>query len=664
MFKRLGIGVMACLVSCLHAEENNLLTQPERGVDFVYSPKDDFPTITLSWSERADLIEQIVTYPGFALNRFFCDPREGTLLDYLIQNQLAEDIRTFSQENRQEVTMSIQCDLTPKGVACWPQVLSEILYQLNSIKERDLTIWTEDEALVESLIKQLSNRGKSTEILFATKDKFQFSPSSLQDVIKALFSLPLKIKLECPQTATIDTQDVLVGEEGDMKLVLSRLPKNQSTLAKLDEANRFLPRDTLRFRATVSQMSLKKTPKKVTNSRGQNLFYLDEKCFGTPKTVWRIHFSHPYFVSNQPKEMALAQLWKHLLIQNLKPISREALLALSRVEVQETPTGFSLSLSLWNEVTQLNFKTILECIRAPKTNAKIWGQTKTACLREIDKKSNKPPMEYAKHAIQETIGLVKRLTEEEVRQAVSSVTLKQFQAFLQQEPREASLEGVYIGNQSMKAISSAWEDLGDTFNKCSPTKSFVTIPQSGVTRVLLKLEKQEKIVSSAIYIGESFSFFSHIIAAFLRKEIASWVDQELVLDRTLSRGEVELLEKNGMLFLTITLQSSVLLPSGLEWKLDDILISGLKKFEDKKYFDPSSFDAFKQSFIRKKNELPDCIESWATQTEDLAFLKQENWRFWQNISTSARSLNWSIAKGYVQAVLSPQMARRYIISIE
>jgi secreted Zn-dependent insulinase-like peptidase len=413
---------------------------------------------------------------------------EGSLFADLKQRGWAESLAAGNGlSNRFASTMDIDIKLTAEGYKHINDIVGLFFYTVDMLKKQGVEAWQYDEQkALADLAFRFHEKDDAMMYVSMMANNLQYFPavdvlrgsylmegmdaSVINDILSRLQPSNMLVAVSAPniqgnkksryyntvyQESSIDDA-TLAAWQHPAKDIAITMPK----------PNVFIPSQlALKVAHPVTANKTQSTPRLITNTSNQKLWFLQDTQFNVPKGSVMVYAHSPY-AATSAVDAVKTEMFVRLLMDKLNTTLYEAKLAGLALDVSRRTRGIALELSGYSDKQGLLLKTVMDVFRQPAFDETRFSLLKLQwqdALRNAKKKS--PYMPLMQDVATVMVGGYWPL--EEYAKALDSIRLSDVQSYMLNFSKTMQLDVLVHGN-FYKADA---EKLGQLLQGASNTRA-------------------------------------------------------------------------------------------------------------------------------------------------------------------------------------------------
>ncbi|TPX44671.1 hypothetical protein SeLEV6574_g04356 [Synchytrium endobioticum] len=446
-------------------------------------PMKDLKEMTLSWEipfEFADLD----TKPGRLTGLVLGHEGQGSLLSLLKRERLAEGLSASKSEiGAQNLLFEVSVTLTEAGVADYKTVIHRIFEAIARAQSQPYPEYLASESnamskiayefqqrsagIVAGLCRSIRKEGIET---FPSKSTLirWFDASAVHRLFASLkphncVVYLISKNLESNGLFKLNQKEKWMGArygvsrltDDDMRSWCNAQPHPEITYP---ERNRFIP-DNLALVGDVKN-SLKQNPVLISASaEGRLYFHLDD-TFYVPECLLSFAIKTPAIRPNNPKSLALAELYIRFVHERLNELSYDATSAGLHYDVYvKDGTGIGLSVDGYSQKAIMLLTQVLARLKNPTPTFKEFQIFKESLTRSYRNMAKESPLRQASETLSSII-YRQFSTSKDIGDAMDTITFEELLHFVNNHIyKKRIIEGYVGGNMTRNDAVKAYELL-------------------------------------------------------------------------------------------------------------------------------------------------------------------------------------------------------------
>ncbi len=445
------------------------------------SPIQDLQLLELSWELPRFFGKDQETHADKLISHVLGHEGSTSLLAQLKRENLAESLSsgTFRAGNDQTLfTLSIQ--LTSKGIKEHEKVVERCFEAIAGLRKTGIPLYIYDEVVkLEELKYRFQSReevfDQVTEIAMRLVDEpletyprkslfpSQYAPEKIQEFVGALTPHTCQYTLIANPTLT---KLKPTAKEKWLGVEYTVLSLNQEKLNKwakvkphfsisVPRPNPFVP-TSIAIKGSASEQATLPHPSLLVNAPGGKLYACEDDRFLIPEVSWTFTIKTPSITPSNPKSLALADLFCHIVNEKLNSTAYEAMLAGLSYSLNSSQEGLVLTLVGYQDKADAFLRTILTTMRAAYPNKEEFTLYCDQLRRDYMNTANANPLKQGSELLlgilyKDYAGLSER------SEALNRVTFAQAVTFCSNIFHESYIEGMLYGNAPTENVWGAFK---------------------------------------------------------------------------------------------------------------------------------------------------------------------------------------------------------------
>ncbi|MBA3722074.1 MAG: insulinase family protein [Parachlamydiaceae bacterium] len=491
-------------------DKGPITSEMQKGHIVYIEPLRDVRNLRIMWELPVEYAHMQEENPAHLICYILGHEGDGSLLQELKQEHLAENLSCSSHHlSSEHYFMAINIELTEKGLLERNLVLEKFFGTLTALRKQGIPSYIFDEnKKMETLRYQYQAKTSPFDMLMKmgegllreNLDTFpehtmiiqKYNPQAIQSLLDFL----------TPENAwiTLMVKPESLGIKLDRTEKWMKIPYSINTIDSeqinrwskaappsswhLPEANPFIPKAfTIEPPIDKEQKIAPPIPEVIVNTDDAKIYFAKDLEFQIPQTMWFFEIKTPSVTKNNPKNMALAELYTNCLTEVLNSYSYNAKLADLDFEINHFENGIELNLKGYQDNAELLFDAILEHLKNCKPTPQLYEQLKNSLLRQYRNFMQEGPIKQGLEAYQ-TILYQEYATHLQKANALENVTYEDFLTYVEHLFDKTYTEALIYGSVEKDQALRVWQKLQKTLSsspyliKEQPVKKIITLPEN------------------------------------------------------------------------------------------------------------------------------------------------------------------------------------------
>ncbi len=627
------------------------LAEEMRGKIVYIEPVQDIRSLHLTWELPLSSVHQTSFRPENLICYILGDEGPGSLLAHLRTEGLATELSCGSSHlGKDHLLFSLSISLTPAGLENVFEVIQNCFQAIQSLQHQNLPPYLFDEL---KKIHRLRYQYQSREDTFN-----HLMNLGGQMVHEDLSTFPESVSIPqgfdqnlvrnflhdlTPQRAYFTVLAHHPGITFDQTEQWIKVPYKVTNLSSeqlaaldnlpfysqlhLPQPNPFIPQDFKLVNDFSSQKATEKVfphPTVLIDNANAKIYFAADDRFQLPQTMWFFEIKTPFIEAKDPSKVMLADLYIKCLQEALHPYSYPAHVADLSYQISRTTNGILLSLSGYQDNTEILFDAILKNLKNCRPSKQEFESLKNFILNQNRPSSQESPL-------QQGVGLYHQLLYEfssngqQREKDLKSLSYENFIYYMDHLFDQTYTQGLLYGNINQEQALQLWKKLQHTL-KSQPfphdqqvTEGVLVLPaQSGP--YLLNLNVQSSANAAVLGIeNPTFSFKSRAAQQILAQAMNSAFYSTLRTKQQtgyLVHSWTEDVDQH--LFTFFAVQSSTHAPRDLLARFELFIESFLAEMEENE-LTADQFESIRQSLLNSLENFPQNLTDTGYLLKTLAF---------------------------------------------
>ncbi|TPX30829.1 hypothetical protein SmJEL517_g05695 [Synchytrium microbalum] len=466
----------------LVTEGMKIFPESLKGCLVAIEPIKDLKELTLSWEIPFEY-SALDTKPGRLAGHVLGYEGQNSLLSLLKREGLAEGLSAGRSEmGSQNLLFEISVTLTEAGVANYKSVIERVfaaigsfqaqpypeylVTEINSMSKVGYEFQQRSANIVTSVCRSIRREGiesfpaQSTFISRFDRDAIHRLFGILKPDTCTLYMIAKKQHLPIPLDKKEKWMGGLYGvakvNASDLKIWTNVQPHPEISYPA---PNRFIPDNLVLVSSQASSSSVKADPQLIVNAPEGRLYHHTDDTFFVPESLYNFTLRSPAIQPDNPKSLALADLYIRFVHERLNEISYDATSAGLHYDVYtKEGTGIGISIDGYSQKSHILLREVLARVKAPQPTVKEFNIFKESLTRSYRNISKESPLRQAMEKLSAII-YRKFSTSAAIADAMDIVTFSDVQTFISNLFSNRIVEGYVGGNVLAPEAVRAWELL-------------------------------------------------------------------------------------------------------------------------------------------------------------------------------------------------------------
>lgn len=623
----------------------------------------------------SDQSQEWLSKPAHLISHFIGHEGEGSLLAKLKQENLATSLSAGMDEHSFANMLDINIDLTPDGLNRWNEVLDYFYSYIKMLQESGLprNSWEEIKNIseIDYLFSDMNTSSGLNRAMFMATKMHRISPLSIEPRTTLIYSYQpevyqkvLKEISSDHMIAFIANPDALLQEqEKDFGTPFELIPvsslQTKSWTQPVSDKNFHLP-NLNPYVADPDHMCIsdatETTPEKIIDSEWGTFWYQKDDQTRLPKSVLKIQLVLP-LPEDITRNEALTDLYLLHVKDKMNQWSYDLDVAGINLGLSGNRKGLVISLSGYSD----HFSKVLADLPAYLSDATIdeskFSLYKLTLKEDYFNHFSEQPYKQLYTEMAGTLApgsvFITDLIDPETNDSIlDSVTLEEFQDFVNHLYKKVAIEGSYYGPLSAKSTGGAVSGLIEGL-KSSPLSLDLRRKESelaldGSVNKTLKTKMENHCWGQVYQMGirnPKTDAMIRIAMAFLEQHFFNSLRTEQKMGYVVNASRYY---SENILGLMLLVQSSSHSPELIEKAKNLWLMEALKEFST---LSPEDFASYSQAVISELNREPQGLKELFSHVDTGAWRLKGDFDYGKKVATAASKLSQPEIHQYLTAHL-------------
>lgn len=464
-------------------------------------------TLTLLWDLPDGFAQMLEEQPGVILCHVLGHEGPESLLASLKKEKLADKLQCGALRlSPQNLEVSLEIELTDKGIANVNEVITRIFEALAVLREKNIPSYLFNdiqrmakinyqyqsrEETFQAMVKHATWLGYEALSTYPEQTLVvqKFDPKKIAALLQELTPESSRFYVTAPVSITNITPDHTekwMGAQYAMRNIDQHLIdkwKNSPTNAQIDlpAPNQFIPLKLKNPEPSppappISVEDLIPTPTLLIDDKSGKIYFAQDKRFNMPQICWLFELKTPEVEMGSATKTILADLYVKSVTEALNEVSYPALLAGLTYEVKRKDYGIAFRVQGYSENAELFFDEIikqLKYVRPTEAQFEIYRQ---ALQRDYQNFLKRSPLEQAAEYLK-SILYKKFTTAKQKTIAINRISFDKFNEYLDRLFSQVYVEAMLYGDNKEPQVKKIIDKLFTTLDGSVYPKATSKRPQ-------------------------------------------------------------------------------------------------------------------------------------------------------------------------------------------